>query len=186
MSHQQHRRCALLLPALSPTKGSPTISESMVTIFKLIQQRRYDIVVLEKQSYSDIIQLISANLSGDGLSEADFAKLSQTANQQTNQSLPFSVFKVIFPVKSTYIVLSFLESRLPCHLLCRRSLCCCCLLLLLLSLFVLLLLSFVVGCCCRRLLCCRCLLCRCLLLLSSFVAGVSATLVLTFFPLLFV
>lgn len=85
----------------------------MCTLFKLVQRSRKDIVVLEKQSYSDIVQLISANLSGDNLGDSDFPELSQTANQRANRALPFSVFKVLFAVKSTYVVLSFLESRLP-------------------------------------------------------------------------
>jgi hypothetical protein len=50
-------------------------------------------------------------LSGEGDSEEEMPKPSP-GGRNANRALPYSVFKAIFPVKSTYVVLSFLESRL--------------------------------------------------------------------------
>jgi hypothetical protein len=59
----------------------------------------------EKQTFSDLALLIGANLSGEGDKD-------QLPSKNANRALPYSLFKVKFPVKSTYVVLSFLESRL--------------------------------------------------------------------------
>jgi hypothetical protein len=59
----------------------------------------------EKQAFSDLALLIGANLSGEGDKD-------QVPSKNANRALPYSLFKVKFPVKSTYVVLSFLESRL--------------------------------------------------------------------------
>ena len=54
--------------------------------------------------FSDLAVLIGANLSGDGDPLA-------SANQNSRKALPFAVCKAFFPAKSTFAVLSFLESR---------------------------------------------------------------------------
>lgn len=62
----------------------------------------------EKQAYSDISLLVGTNLSGEG----DEEEVAKADSADANRALPYSVFKAMFPVKSTYAVLSFLESRL--------------------------------------------------------------------------
>ena len=48
---------------------------------------------------------MGANLSGEG-------ERNETPNKHSKRALPYSLFKLRFPVPSTYVVLSFLESRL--------------------------------------------------------------------------
>ena len=49
--------------------------------------------------------LVGANLSGEGDKD-------EIPNKNAKRALPYSLFKLRFPVSSTYVVLSFLESRL--------------------------------------------------------------------------
>jgi hypothetical protein len=71
----------------------------------LVQKCRNRLDVEEKQTFSDLSLLIGANLSGEGNKD-------EIPNKNANRALPYSLFKVKFPVKSTFVVLSFLESRL--------------------------------------------------------------------------
>ena len=56
--------------------------------------------------------LLSANLSDEEDAGAEVPDAPVTASMDNN-FLPFSLFKVKFPVNSTQVVLSFLESRFP-------------------------------------------------------------------------
>lgn len=73
-----------------------------------MQRSRNDVDANEKSTFSDLALLIGANLSGDGDSEEE---MQSPGGRSVNRALPYSVFKAVFPVKSTYVVLSFLESR---------------------------------------------------------------------------
>jgi len=57
--------------------------------------------------FSDLSVLVSENLGNDEDAETD-----SSSTKSSQRSLPYSVFKVSFPVRSTYTVLSFLESRI--------------------------------------------------------------------------
>ena len=65
----------------------------------------------ESSIFSDLALTIGANLSGENEKDTELTS-SETARSAGSRSLPHSVFKVVFPVKSTYVVLSYLESRL--------------------------------------------------------------------------
>ncbi len=99
------RRCKVTAPlpkSKSKAGQNPSIS------FKLFQRSRKDVEANEKNTFSDLALLIGANLSGE---EQDGAELTSSGPNASNRSLPYSVFKVTFPVRSTYVVLGFLESR---------------------------------------------------------------------------
>jgi hypothetical protein len=74
-----------------------------------VQRSRKDVDANENNTFSDLALLIGANLSGEGKRQTE---LTSPGGRNANRALPYSVFKAIFPVKSTYVVLSFLESRL--------------------------------------------------------------------------
>jgi len=78
--------------------------------FRLIQRSRKDVENNENNVFSDLSLLIGANLSGEGDGGTELA--SPNSRSASNRSLPYSVFKAVFPVRSTYVVLGFLESRL--------------------------------------------------------------------------
>ena len=80
-------------------------------MFRLTQRSRKDIDASDRQACTDLVQLIGANLSGDE-GDTDTPEMVGTA-PRASKTPPFSVFSVQFPVKSTFVVLSFLESRLP-------------------------------------------------------------------------
>jgi serine/threonine protein kinase len=71
----------------------------------MIQKCRNKLEADEKQTFSDLALLIGGNFSGEGDKDS-------IPTKNANRALPYSLFKVKFPVKSTYTVLSFLESRL--------------------------------------------------------------------------
>jgi hypothetical protein len=98
------RHCKVSVP--SP-KGRKTGKNPSVS-FTLVQRSRKEIEEKDKGLFSDLAALVGANLSSDEDEEATVPSLSKVSQR----SLPYSVFKVIFPVRSTYTVLSFLESRL--------------------------------------------------------------------------
>lgn len=75
------------------------------TCFELVQKCRNKLDPDEKQTFSDLALLIGSNFSGEGDKDS-------MPTRNANRALPYSLFKVKFPVKSTYTVLSFLESRL--------------------------------------------------------------------------
>jgi hypothetical protein len=96
-----YRRCQI--SARSGLKHH--VSNDTSTCFELVQKCRNKLEADEKQTFSDLSLLISANLSGEGDKDS-------VPSKNANRALPYSLFKVKFPVKSTYTVLSFLESRL--------------------------------------------------------------------------
>lgn len=73
----------------------------------MIQKCRNKLDANEKQIFSDLALVVGDNLSGEGDKKRDDA-----ANKNAKRALPYSLFKLRFPVSSTYAVLSFLESRL--------------------------------------------------------------------------
>ena len=96
------RRCKITAPAAGRYSSAPA---SPSTIFQLTQKCRNKLDADEKQIFSDLALLVGANLSGDG-------DKIEVPNKNSKRALPYSLFKLRFPVPSTYVVLSFLESRL--------------------------------------------------------------------------
>lgn len=95
-------RCKITAPTAerySSTSSSPSTS------FQLIQKCRNKLDADEKQIFSELALLVGSNLSGDG-------DKNEVNNKNSKRALPYSLFKLRFPVPSTYVVLSFLESRL--------------------------------------------------------------------------
>ena len=82
------------------------------TSFRLLQRSRKDADGGDKAAFSDLALLVSANLSGEGDAE-EMSNFSPGGKNANNRALPHSIFNVIFPIKATYVVLSFLESRFP-------------------------------------------------------------------------
>lgn len=108
-------RFKLSLPADKVTQGSKAGAETLSTFFKLSQRPRKHLSEGDKQLFSDLITLIGANIGGDedmDGSEPELAEKSP-ASPRANKCFPHSVFSVKFPVRATYVVLSFLESCLP-------------------------------------------------------------------------
>lgn len=95
------RRCKIAAPG--GRKHNP--SRGPATSFELIQKCRNKLDADEKQTFSDLALLIGANLSGEGDKDV-------LPSKNASRALPYSLFKARFPVKATYVVLSFLESRL--------------------------------------------------------------------------
>jgi len=89
-------RCRLSVPSRSRIHH-----EKPTTSFKIYQYSRKNGNEEDKQLFSDLALLIGANLSGD----------SDPLASATRGALPFAVCKAILPAKSTFAVLSFLESR---------------------------------------------------------------------------
>lgn len=109
-------RCQLSLPAENVSQESKSGASDLSAFFQLSQQTRKNLSESDKQTFSDLITLISANITGaddaDG-PEALPELAAPPASPRPNKCLPHSVFSVKFPVRATYVVLSFLESRLP-------------------------------------------------------------------------
>ena len=83
---------------------APTGGKRPSTSFQLIQKCRNKLDADEKQVFSDLALLVGANLGGEDKIEV--------VNKNAKRALPYSLFKLKFPVPSTHVVLSFLESRL--------------------------------------------------------------------------
>jgi hypothetical protein len=84
-------------------------AEAASTTFRVQQRIRTGVDAEEKQMFSDLALLVGANITGEN---DDSELMPQSKSRNANRALPHSIFKVRFPVKSTYVVLSFLESRL--------------------------------------------------------------------------
>jgi serine/threonine protein kinase len=86
------------------------------TTFCLLSQRiRKEIQEDEKESLADIVALVSENLVDEWSQDTELDEIPsvETTSPRTNRPPPASVFMVKFPVTSSFIVLGFLESRLP-------------------------------------------------------------------------
>mmetsp|Transcript_14502 Transcript_14502/g.21381 ORF Transcript_14502/g.21381 Transcript_14502/m.21381 type:complete len:1040 (+) Transcript_14502:427-3546(+) len=86
--------------------------ETVSTMFRLAQRGRKDVDDSERELFSDVVQLISANIDSDD-NDGDLPELSTVSQRAAARSTSFSIFSVEFPTKSAFVVLSFLESRLP-------------------------------------------------------------------------
>ena len=108
------RRCRISVPSSKLPKGQQS-SEGLSTSFRLVQRNRNSVDIDAKQAFSDLALLIGANISGENESDSELQDMPNPLSpggKNANRALPYSVFKAKFPVKSTYGVLSFLESRL--------------------------------------------------------------------------
>jgi serine/threonine protein kinase len=110
-------RFRLSLPPDKVSSESMLGATSLSTAFRLTQRPRKNLSDGDKQIFSDIIALIGANIcGGDEDTDGEMAEIpppSPPVSPRHNKCLPHSVFCVKFPVRATYVVLSFLESRLP-------------------------------------------------------------------------
>lgn len=88
-------------------------SSSASTAFEIVQRSKNITTAEEKQELSDLVMLFGANLTDKDDTGAELPDSPTPASSTVNSALPFSVFKAKFPVNSTQVVLSFLESRLP-------------------------------------------------------------------------
>jgi hypothetical protein len=103
------RRCELSVQGShmpNTPKGSRQ-QQPVTTMFKIVQRSRKDMSIESRAAWSELVQLIDANVSA-GVSSPVSSPRSGGAG-----SLPFSLFTVKFSVLSTMVVLSFLENRLP-------------------------------------------------------------------------
>jgi len=103
-----HRRCRISIPQ-SVLQNSPQDSSTPLvsTFFEITQLT--NLTADEKQELSDLVMLFSANLAD---SDDASSELPEKGTPLANTALPFSVFKVKFPINSTQVILGFLESRL--------------------------------------------------------------------------
>jgi len=108
-------RCGIAIPKTHLQRDSRPPQNAISTLFRLTQRGRKDVDTSDRQACSDVAQLVSANLTGGGEdSELDeLPELPVGVAPRSNRALPFSIFNVKFAVKSTFVVLSFLESRFP-------------------------------------------------------------------------
>eukprot|EP00548_Thalassiothrix_antarctica_P012535 CAMPEP_0194161084 /NCGR_PEP_ID=MMETSP0152-20130528/78741_1 /TAXON_ID=1049557 /ORGANISM="Thalassiothrix antarctica, Strain L6-D1" /LENGTH=1067 /DNA_ID=CAMNT_0038870835 /DNA_START=245 /DNA_END=3448 /DNA_ORIENTATION=- len=87
--------------------------ETISTMFRLAQRSRKDMDQVDREIFVDITQLISANIGGDD-NDPDLPELPIGISPRPSARSPsFSTFIAEFPIKSTFVVLSFLESRIP-------------------------------------------------------------------------
>ena len=105
-SHFAFRRCRVTAPV---PKGKNKSGQKPSVSFRIVQRSRKDVEATEKSTFSDLSLLIGANLTGEGDNGAELASPSSGAS---GRSLPYSVFRAVFPVSSTYVVLGLLESRM--------------------------------------------------------------------------
>jgi serine/threonine protein kinase len=110
-------RFKLTLPSDKVSQGSESSGPTLSTEFQLSQRPRKNLGEGDKQIFSDLIALVGANIcGGDEDTDGEMATVppkSPPVSPRFNKCLPHSVFSIKFPVRATYVVLSFLESRLP-------------------------------------------------------------------------
>ena len=97
--------------------GAPRNADSsqivLSTTFKLLQRGRKDMSDADRQAMSELAQLAGANLCEEPVNDAEMPELSVGLSPRGGRTPPFSVFTAQFSAKATFVVLSFLESRLP-------------------------------------------------------------------------
>lgn len=108
--------CKLTLPASKlPQFARPEDGSCYSTCFVLSQRTRKDVNEAEKDAYVDLATLVSENIADEGQSENAMSEIPpiETTSPRPNRSPPASIFSLKIPVSATYVVLSFLECRLP-------------------------------------------------------------------------
>jgi serine/threonine protein kinase len=108
-------RLKLSLPASKLPEGSrPSNGSAFTTFVKLSQRIRKDISEEEKESFVEVSALVAENLD-DGTLDTALSEIPpvESVSPRSNRPPPASTFTVKFPVVSSFVVLSFLESRLP-------------------------------------------------------------------------
>lgn len=109
-----YRRCTVSIPPYAMQKGPDNSKPLAVsTSFELVQRKPKLVDSMEKEDFSDLVTLVSANLSGDEGDEAELPESPAPGAMNDANAFPFSLFKVKFAHHSTQVVLSFLESRIP-------------------------------------------------------------------------
>ena len=108
------RRCKISIPQSYVQKASDSAASSSVsTAFEIVQRTKNITSEEERQELSDLVMLFGANLTDKNDAGAELPDSPTPPPPADTPSLPFSVFKVKFPVNATQVVLSFLESRVP-------------------------------------------------------------------------
>jgi serine/threonine protein kinase len=116
MNRHRTWRCKLTLPTASiPEASKIHDSDEFSTCFQLSQRIRKDINVDEKESFADLACLIGENLVDDGTSESELLEIPmvESISPRSNRPPPASLFTLTFPVVSSFVILSFMETRLP-------------------------------------------------------------------------
>jgi serine/threonine protein kinase len=98
-----------------PASSSLPDGKDQTTFCILSQRIRKDIQDDEKESFADIVSLVGENLVDEWSYETDILEIPtvDSISARGTRPPPASVFTVKFPVASTFIVLGFLENRLP-------------------------------------------------------------------------
>ena len=79
-------------------------------MFRLAQRSRKDTDQVGRKIFVDITQIINANIGGDD-NDPDLPELPIGISPRSSAGSPsFSTFIAEFPIKSTFVVLIFLES----------------------------------------------------------------------------
>lgn len=117
-SHRSRNwHCKLTLPVdkLPESSRSPSGDDEFSTCFLLSQKIRKDVHDNEKESFADLATLIGENLVDDGNTESDLLEIPpvESLSPRSSRPPPASLFTLTFPVVSSFVVLSFIESRLP-------------------------------------------------------------------------
>jgi serine/threonine protein kinase len=107
-------RCALSMTKPNTPRHADTSDVVLSTTFKLLQRGRKDMSGADRQAMSELAQLTGANLSEEPGADAEMPdELTVGLSPRGSRTPPFSVFTAQFSSKATFVVLSFLESRLP-------------------------------------------------------------------------
>lgn len=108
------RRCALSITKPDAPRNADSSKIVLSTTFKVLQRGRKDMSAADQQAMSELAQLAGANLSEEPAGDAYLPELSVGVSPRAGaRTPPFSVFTAQFSSKATFVVLSFLESRLP-------------------------------------------------------------------------
>jgi serine/threonine protein kinase len=104
-----------LQASMIPEPSKPADGKDYSTFCLLSQRIRKDIKDDEKESFADIATLVSENLVDEGSQETDLHEIPsvESVSPRSNRPPPASIFTIKFPVASSFIVLGFIESRLP-------------------------------------------------------------------------
>lgn len=101
----------LSLSLIQTEPGSKSTTD-IKTAFLMQLQPGEELPDLEQSVLTDLVTLVSENLSGEA-AKRDEPEMADSPGPASPVSNALSLLTVTFPVRSTYVVTSFLESRLP-------------------------------------------------------------------------
>eukprot|EP00522_Entomoneis_paludosa_P003572 CAMPEP_0172470620 /NCGR_PEP_ID=MMETSP1065-20121228/66815_1 /TAXON_ID=265537 /ORGANISM="Amphiprora paludosa, Strain CCMP125" /LENGTH=994 /DNA_ID=CAMNT_0013228617 /DNA_START=225 /DNA_END=3206 /DNA_ORIENTATION=+ len=88
------------------------LSSSAQSIYVQVSQRCRAPLESDRQAFSDLISIVNDNLS-EANNDADMVEMASSGAQRPTKPPPCFLFSLKVPVKSTFVALSFIESRLP-------------------------------------------------------------------------